>query len=212
MLAVSDTGSGIEPEVVGRIFEPFFTTKEAGRGTGLGLATVYGIVRQSGGHIWVNSEPGQGTWFRLYFPRTSAEVIAPAKPEVNTTRVTGTETILVAEDEEVLRRLIEAVLGRLGYRVILAADAYAALDVVRATPIDLLISDVVMPGKSGLELAIEVRLIQPAARVLLMSGYSSAALEPHGLAPGEEVLKKPFTPTSLSAAVRDALARSLVPV
>jgi two-component system cell cycle sensor histidine kinase/response regulator CckA len=206
MLAVSDTGTGIDPAVVERIFEPFFTTKDPGRGTGLGLSTVYGIVKQSGGHIWVYSEPERGTTFRLYFPRTATSAPDIQLPRVESLRVTGTEHILVAEDEPILRDLVETILGRHGYRVTLAEHANAALEVARREPIDLLISDVVMPGESGLELAKAVRAIQPGARILLMSGYTSAALEPHGLINGE-ILEKPFTPSRLAEAVREALDR-----
>jgi two-component system cell cycle sensor histidine kinase/response regulator CckA len=207
MLAMTDTGTGIEAETLTHIFEPFFTTKEAGRGTGLGLATVYGIVRQSGGHIWVYSEPRRGTTFRLYFPRATGAVQARAAPAPKQMPLTGNETILVAEDEEVLRTLIEIFLRRLGYRVLLAADGGAALEIARSEPIDLLVTDVIMPGQSGFDLATSVRAIRLSTPVLMMSGYTSAALEPHGLVDGDNLLQRPFTPGTLAQAVREALSR-----
>ncbi len=206
MLAVTDSGTGIALDTMSHIFEPFFTTKETGRGTGLGLATVYGIVGQSGGHIWVYSEPGQGTTFRLYFPRAAGSVELPEAPMPSPTPVTGNETILVAEDEESLRVLIEIILRRLGYTVILAPNGAAAMEIARGRSIDLLLSDVVMPGQSGFDLAKSLRVTNPALRVLMMSGYTSAALEPHGLVDGSALLQKPFTPGSLGQAVREALS------
>ena len=207
LLAVSDTGVGMDPETMSHIFEPFFTTKEAGRGTGLGLSTVYGIVRQSGGHIWVYSELDRGTTFRLYFPRASGAIAEAPGAEAETVPVTGTETILVAEDEEILRALIEVILRRLGYTVVLARNAAEALEIARQRHVDLLLTDVVMPGQSGIELAAAVREKSPGTRVLMMSGYTSAALEPHGMMEGDELLQKPFTPDSLARAVRSRLAR-----
>jgi PAS domain S-box-containing protein len=207
MLAVSDAGMGMEAETLSHIFEPFFTTKAAGQGTGLGLATVYGIVRQSGGHIWVYSEPGRGTSFRLYFPRAAGSAAIRATPVQEPIPVTGTETVLVAEDEESLRALIEIVLQRLGYTVLLAADGPSALEIAASQPIDLLVTDVVMPGLSGFDLARSLRIVNPRTRVLMMSGYTSAALEPHGLVDGDSLLQKPFTPDGLAQAVRVALAK-----
>jgi CheY-like chemotaxis protein len=206
MLAVSDTGTGMDPETLAHIFEPFFTTKEAGHGTGLGLATAYGTVKQSGGHIWAYSEPGRGTTFRLYFPTTQAAVADERDAPPPALRVTGDETILVAEDEEILRELIQIVLRRLGYTVLLAPNGAAALEVVRQQRIDLLVTDVVMPGQSGFDLAASVRSMDPRVGVLFMSGYTAAALESHGPAVrGESLLQKPFTPRTLGEAVRTAL-------
>jgi PAS domain S-box-containing protein len=207
MLAVSDTGTGMDAETTSRIFEPFFTTKEAGRGTGLGLSTVYGIVRQSGGHIWVYSELGRGSTFRLYFPRATTQAASTQPPRAAQQAVTGTETILVAEDEEILRALIDVILRRLGYTVLLAPNGEAALQIARERPIDLLLTDVVMPGQSGFELAAAIREVSPNTPVLMMSGYTSAALEPHGLVEGEDLLQKPFTPDTLGQAVRARLSR-----
>jgi CheY-like chemotaxis protein len=209
VLAVSDTGTGIDAETLSHVFEPFFTTKEAGRGTGLGLATVYGIVRQSGGHIWVYSEPGRGTTFRLHFPRTIGSPQDRVTPAPKPVAMTGSETILVAEDEQILRDLIEVVLRRLGYTVLLAADGSAAIEIARSRSIDVLVTDVVMPGQSGFELAKSIRAISPATRVLMMSGYTSAALEPHGLVEGDDLLQKPFTTDRLAQAIRASLARDV---
>jgi signal transduction histidine kinase/CheY-like chemotaxis protein len=216
MLAVSDSGSGMDLETQAHIFEPFFTTKEPGQGTGLGLATVYGIVRQSGGHIWVYSEPDHGTTFRLYFPRaaapgevdmeTAAAEAAERQAALPRKSSAGTETILVAEDEESLRVLLDLVLRRLGYTVLVAEDAERALEIAQSRPIDLLVTDIVMPGQSGLELAAAVRKLMPDARILFMSGYTAAALKGHGqFATGEGLLEKPFTPEALGAAVRREL-------
>jgi PAS domain S-box-containing protein len=208
MLAVSDTGLGMDAATRTQIFEPFFTTKDPGSGTGLGLATVYGIVRQSGGHIWVYSEPDRGTTFRLYFPRAAgapARLVAESRRPVSSG---GAETILVTEDESTLRELVRVVLGRLGYRVLLAADAASALEIARSERIDLLVTDVVLPGRSGLELAEAMRADAAGLRVLYMSGYTAAALEDQGRFRGDvELLEKPFTPETLGVAVRRALDR-----
>jgi PAS domain S-box-containing protein len=210
MVAVSDTGTGMDASTLSHIFEPFFTTKEAGRGSGFGLATTYGTVRQSGGHIWVYSEPGRGTTFRLYFPRAT-EVIEERVEEPGLRPMAapmGTETILVAEDEEILRSLIEIVLRRLGYTVLMTSGAAEALEVARSRPVDLLLTDVIMPGQSGFDLAASLRAIAPDAGILYMSGYTAAALENHGpVAEGDHLLQKPFTAASLGQAVRNALAR-----
>jgi PAS domain S-box-containing protein len=205
MLAVTDTGIGMDAATAARIFEPFFTTKEAGRGTGLGLATVYGVVNQSGGHIWVYSEPGRGTAFRVYFPRSDQPAAASAAPPASRS-AGGSESILVAEDEESLRRLIEVVLGRLGYRVMVANDARSAVSLASQQTFDLLLTDVVMPGMSGLELAARIREQAPAIRVLFMSGYTAAALEHRGtIDEGDGFMQKPFTPETLGRAIRRAL-------
>jgi PAS domain S-box-containing protein len=208
MLAVSDTGIGMDETVKTRLFEPFFTTKGAGTGTGLGLATVYGIVKQSGGYIWVYSELGHGATFKVYLPRVRAP-LEEAKKEVPTTgTLEGTETILLAEDEDLLRPLARALLTKLGYRVLEANNAAAALEVARTHPgeIHLLISDVVMPGQSGLQLARQLAPTRPGMKVLFMSGYTDEAIVRHGLLdPGTNFLQKPFTPAMLTRKVREVL-------
>ncbi len=207
MLAVSDTGTGMTPETRARIFEPFFTTKEKGRGTGLGLSTVYGIVKQSGGYVWVYSELGRGTTFKIYLPRVDAapETLLPAR-EPST--VAGTETILLAEDDAVLRPLARGLLEKLGYRVLDAADAAEALEAARqySDVIHLLLTDVVMPGASGRELARQLETTRPATKVLYVSGYTDDAIVHHGmLEPGLNFLQKPFTPAALARKVREVL-------
>jgi two-component system cell cycle sensor histidine kinase/response regulator CckA len=207
MLAVTDTGSGMDAETKARIFEPFFTTKEKGRGTGLGLSTVYGIVKQSGGYIWVYSEPGRGTTFKLYFPRVGEAAAALPTPR-ETATITGTETILLAEDDAVLRPLAKGLLEKLGYTVLQAENAAQALDVAaaHAGPIQLLVSDVVMPGTSGVELARRLAPTRPDMRVLYVSGYTDDAIVHHGmLEPGLNYLQKPFTPAALARKVREVL-------
>lgn len=212
VLSVSDTGTGIDPAVLKHIFEPFFTTKPKGKGTGLGLATVYGIVKQSGGSIWVYSEPGQGTTFKMYMPRTDQPVEADiaAAPR---TPLTGSETILLVEDEEAVRLLSRALLERQGYRVLEAGDAEEATRVAGAEPgaIDLLVTDVVMPGLSGPELFQRLSPVRPSMRVLYLSGYTDEAIVKRGvLKPGTPFLQKPFTATALSIKVRELLDAKVV--
>ena len=207
MLAVSDNGVGMAPEVQARIFEPFFTTKPKGRGTGLGLATVYGIVKQNGGNVWVYSEPGKGTTFKVYLPRTreAAESPTPGGP-ANTFE--GDETILLVEDDDRVRRLAKEVLLRHGYFIIEASDAERALSAAAAHPrhIHLLLTDVVMPSMSGRVLAQTLTGRYPRLKVLFMSGYTDNAIVHHGvLEAGVAFIQKPFTPTTLARAVREAL-------
>lgn len=209
VVSVSDTGVGIEPEVLPHIFEPFFTTKPPGTGTGLGLSTVYGIVRQSGGLINVYSEPGQGTTFRIYLPRVEAEAEEPIAPVVSASRVSGGEAVLVVEDESALRDLIGRVLTGLGYQVLIAASGPEALELVarEEQPPDLLLTDVILPGgMQGHQLAQQLRATWPGLRVLYMSGYTRNAIVHAGrLDPGVNFLEKPFTPDRLAAAVREVL-------
>jgi signal transduction histidine kinase/CheY-like chemotaxis protein len=207
LLAVSDTGIGMDEETRSRIFEPFFTTKEPGKGTGLGLATVYGIVKQSGGYIWVYSEPGRGTTFKIYLPRVEdpADEVAVARPAP---AARGTETILLAEDSAGVRRLVRGVLERQGYRVLEAALPEAALSLAAtsSTPVRLLLTDVVMAGMDGTQLFRQLRRTLPDLRVLFMSGYADDAVLRHGvLEAGAAFIEKPFTPQALVARVREVL-------
>jgi PAS domain S-box-containing protein len=208
MLAVSDTGEGIDAETQARIFEPFFTTKEKGKGTGLGLATSYGAVKQSGGFIGVCSEPGKGTTFRVYFPREE-EPLGPAiaEPRVGEP-LTGTETILLVEDEEALRNLTRNLLGTLGYTVLEGADGAEALEMARSYrgPIHVLLTDVVMPKLGGCQLAHELEQLHPEAKVLFVSGYTDDAVVRQGDAgTGRVLLQKPFDSDTLARKVREIL-------
>jgi PAS domain S-box-containing protein len=206
MLAVSDTGHGMNAETRARIFEPFFTTKEAGKGTGLGLATVYGIVNQSNGHIWVYSEPGQGTTFKIYLPATAdaASRRAPARPEPV---LCGHETLLLVEDEGRLRDLLAHVLRDQGYKVLAAENGPAALQLIAGQKrIDLLLTDVVMPEMRGQVLAAKLLKRFPDMLVVYMSGYTDNALVHSGsLAPGTTFLQKPFTPDLVLRRIREVL-------
>ena len=208
-LSVSDTGDGIPYDLQARIFEPFFTTKEAGKGSGLGLATVYGIVKQSDGNIWVYSEPGVGTTFKVYLPvddssRPAARQVEPAKGQWSR----GTETVLLAEDAPVIRRLAREIMSRAGYTVLEAPDTPQALALAAAHPgrIDLLLTDLIMPGPSGVELADQLMAVRDDVRVLFMSGYTDNAIVRNGLlAEGSAFLQKPFTPEDLLRKMRQVL-------
>ena len=207
MIAVSDTGVGMDEATKARIFEPFFTTKEKGRGTGLGLSTVYGIVKQSGGYIWAYSEVGRGTTFKVYLPRVDALAAQVAAPREAGT-LTGSETVLLAEDDPMLRPLAKTLLQKLGYTVLEAenADQAVALAAAHPAPIHLLVADVVMPGASGRELARRLAASRPDMKVLYVSGYTDDAIVHHGmLEPGLSFLQKPFTPAALARKVRDVL-------
>jgi signal transduction histidine kinase len=208
MLAVSDTGVGMDAETQSHIFEPFFTTKADGKGSGMGLATVYGIVQQSGGHIWVYSEPGQGSTFKLYLPRVEEVAEPAARTPSSAPTIRGTETILVAEDDRQVRDLAVAILKACGYLVLVLESALDAERVCQQHHggIDLLLTDVVMREMSGPDLAQRVKKLRPNARILFMSGYTDAAIVHQGvLDPGIAFLPKPFTPSSLAGKVRHVL-------
>ncbi|MFQ5777750.1 MAG: PAS domain S-box protein [Terriglobia bacterium] len=208
MLAVSDTGVGMDKEVQAHIFEPFFTTKEKGKGSGLGLSTVYGIIKQSGGYIWAYSEPGRGTTFKIYLPRVGEKVTVPKPLSVPPEPKRGSETIMVVEDETAVRELAGQFLENCGYTVLQAKDAAEALlEAGRHTgPIHLLLTDVVMPGASGRELARCLAARRPQMKVLFISGYTGEAIANHGLlAVGTAFLPKPFTREALTRKVREVL-------
>src|ERR1700733_1601469 len=208
VLAVSDTGCGMDETTKSQIFEPFFTTKGIGQGTGLGLSTVYGIVKQGGGTIFVYSEPGKGTTFKIYLPRVEGKAEHLAQPQAEADFQGGSETILVVEDDLSLRELTVSLLQGAGYRVIEASNAEAALEIVKASEpgIELLLTDVIMPGKSGVELLELARAIRPNLRSLFVSGYTGDLVALRGgLVPEEAFLEKPFTRSSLLKKVRSAL-------
>jgi two-component system cell cycle sensor histidine kinase/response regulator CckA len=214
MLAVSDTGTGMSLETQAHIFEPFFTTKEVGKGTGLGLATVYGIVKQSGGYIWVYSEPDRGTTFKIYLPRVDepAEAGRAEKPPARIQR--GTETILLVEDDAQVRQLTASVLADHGYKVLPAAGTEEGLVLCRANHRDLhlLVTDVIMPGMNGRQLAEQVKQISPRTKVLYISGYTNNAIVHYGvLDSGLWFLAKPFSLSALVAKVREVLDASEAP-
>ena len=217
MLAVSDSGTGMDAATQARLFEPFFTTKPKGKGTGLGLATVYGIVKQSGGYIWVYSEPGRGTTFKIYLPRVDAPVESTSAHPVAPGSLHGAETILVVEDQEEVRKVIRRMLEAGGYRVLVAPSGPEALRIGReiealrlaeqhGQTIDLLVTDVVMPGMNGREVALLLAPSFPKMKVLYLSGYTDESIVRHGmLDPGIAFLQKPFNAQALARKVRDVL-------
>jgi CheY-like chemotaxis protein len=205
----------MDGEIRSHIFEPFFTTKEVGKGTGLGLATVYGIVKQSGGSVWVYSEPGRGTTFKIYLPQVdelpeTGDLPAPLQPVAG-----GRETILLAEDDPSVRAIVSDVLTQKGYRVLRAPDGQTALAIARGQPeeIHLLLTDLVMPGMTGRDLAEALTAERSGLRVLYMSGYTDDAVVRHGvLTDGMPYLQKPFAPRALATKVREVLDRPRAPV
>jgi len=210
MLAVSDTGTGMDKETQSRLFEPFFTTKELGKGTGLGLATVYGIVKQCGGNIWVYSEPGKGTTFKIYLPRAQEEAVAlkatTAGPSIE--QVGGKETFLLVEDDEAVRNLMTTVLEEKGYKVLAAGDGEEALHLFGdySGPVDLLITDMVMPKINGREMAEKMNQKRPGLKVLYMSGYTSNVIAHQNvLDSGVEFIEKPVTVEALLRKIREML-------
>jgi CheY-like chemotaxis protein len=209
MLAVSDTGKGMDAETQRHLFEPFFTTKAKGKGTGFGLPTVYGIVKQCGGEIGVHSKPGEGARFEIILPRVAAELgMVEAKDGAEEQTRGAGETILLVEDEEGVRKLIREVLSRRGYLILEAADTDDALRLARDHEgvIDLLLTDVVMPHLGGRELAERVVGLRPGIRVLYVSGYTGNVVMKHGIPDdGSSLLPKPFTPRALTERVREVL-------
>jgi len=207
MLAVSDTGIGMDATIQEHVFEPFFTTKEPGKGTGLGLATCYGIVKQSGGHIGLYSEPGRGTTFKIYLPRIKETVTSASLPEHAPFLPGGKETILLVEDDTLVRGSSVQALRMLGYTVLEAANGTEALRATQSSPypVELLITDMVMPQMSGRELAQKMRVFFPSLRVLFISGYDDTAERLGWRGVGAFFLQKPFSPTTLARKVREVL-------
>ena len=212
MVAISDSGVGMDEQTLTRLFEPFFTTKGLGKGTGLGLSTVYGIVKQSGGSIFVYSEPGQGTTFKLFFPRESLDALPAAQAPAAPTRARGSETVLLVEDDQAVRNLARRVLDGAGYTVLAAANGGEALLICEQHPgkIHLVLSDVVMPLMGGQALVERLAKVRPGIKALFMSGYTDNAIVHHGdLDPGTNFIGKPFTQAGLAQKVRDVLDAGL---
>jgi CheY-like chemotaxis protein len=207
MLAFTDTGSGMDAATQARVFEPFFTTKGVGEGTGLGLSTVYGIIKQSDGYVWVYSEVGVGTTFKIFLPRIDEEA-QHARKEGPGPLLRGTETVLLVEDEASLREMLREVLDANGYSVLVARDGAEALQIAaaHAAPIQLMVTDVIMPGMTGPKIVDLVAQTRPEVKVLYISGYSDEAVTRHGLiGPRRAFLSKPFAPEALLRRVRESL-------
>ena len=211
MLSVSDTGCGMDPQTRARVFEPFFTTKAPGKGTGLGLSTVYGIVTRNGGHIWVYSEPGSGTTFKIYFPRV-ADTTEPSSQETAAESLSGSETILLVEDDEGVRLTTTAILERAGYHVLTAGSAEVAIELARRgeNAIDIVLTDVVMPTMSGVEMLPLLRAFRPGLKAIFMSGYAGEHITARGLSLGDVLLEKPFSKNDLLRKIRKALSSASV--
>jgi CheY-like chemotaxis protein len=208
LLAVSDTGIGMDERTLARLFEPFFTTKETGKGTGLGLSTCYGIVKQTGGSIWVYSEPGKGTTFKVYLPRTQETAAGLPERPMRRRVIGGHETVLVVEDNDAVRDVAVAALEAQGYRVLQAANGADALRLAESLeePVHLLLTDVVMPGMSGAALAQQLQVRYPYLKVLYTSGYTQNVIVHHGvLEEGIAFLPKPYRPADLAHRVREVL-------
>jgi len=213
MLAVSDTGTGMSAETAAHIFEPFFTTKGGTKGTGLGLATVYGIVKQSGGYIWVYSEPGKGATFKVYFPRVDGPAQSDSLVKTETRAKGGSETVLLVEDDDTVRQLAEVILTGQGYRVIGADSPNKAEEIAAKSgqEIDLVLTDFIMPSMSGRELVKKLLAQNAKMRVLYMSGYTDNVIAQGGvLEEGLAFLQKPFTPRALVQKVREVLDAGVV--
>ena len=216
VLTVSDTGCGIPQEIQSRIFEPFFTTKEKGKGTGLGLAMVYGIVKQSGGYVWVYSEEGQGAAFKIYLPAVEQPVENTEPHASPLEKLAGTEAILLVEDETSVRELISQYLRDMGHTVAEASDGTEALEVAsrHQGPLHMLVTDMVMPKMSGRELADRLLELNPQLKILFISGYTSDSAARHGILEGEMAfLQKPFGLRDLARKIREVLntSRDVVP-
>jgi two-component system cell cycle sensor histidine kinase/response regulator CckA len=210
-LQITDTGCGMDEELQSHIFEPFFTTKEQGKGTGLGLATVYGVIKQSGGYIWLESQPGKGSRFNIYLRRVEESVEEVCEDKNSARRTRGPQTILLVEDEASLRTLTRNTLKEIGFTILEAQDAVQAVKIANESNsvIDLLLTDVVMPGKSGPQLARDLAPGRPGMKVLFMSGYTDGAIAAHGfLESGIMILRKPFTRQQLTQTIEEVLART----
>jgi len=208
MLAVTDNGTGMDEKIRDRIFEPFFTTKELGHGTGLGLSTVYGIMKQNNGYVWVYSEPGKGTTFKVYFPKAGTDIISDTEEQVDDNLLKGSETILVVEDSKTLLKMAQKMLEKYGYQILTAQNGIEAMEIFRGHdgPIHLILTDVVMPKMGGRDLAEKIQSEKPEVKFIYMSGYTDRAISDNGLLhKGVEFIQKPFAPRNLALKVREVL-------